>query len=344
MSADDKMPQEPNAVDAGDAEFAGVLSGPEWRPDDIAGDEAEQSGAAIEYGASQHDGTAAFQPAVADNESAANNTPAGHEDTSLVSASAKEEEEPASKMPLMGHLNELRVRLARCCIAAGLAFFACWAVVDPIFDALVNPLLAVLPPNSTAIYTTLPEGFFTRMFIACVAALFLASPIIFYQLWAFIAPGLYEEEKRSILPIAFASAVFFVLGGSFCYFIVFPYAFSFFVSYSTDTIVVMPRISDYLDFVLKLVLAFGLIFEMPLFAFFLARLGLVTAAMLRRVQGYAALAIFVVAAILTPPDVVSQLLMAFPMLLLYEISILVAAVSGRAKKTKNAATPTTEAI
>ncbi|MDR2744843.1 MAG: twin-arginine translocase subunit TatC [Desulfovibrio sp.] len=315
------------------AEFADALSGPEWRPD---GGETP-SGTDIENAASQGDGAGAFTSAV-ESESPSAGVLSSREET----VPAEKGEDPASKMTLMGHLNELRVRLVRSCMAVGIAFLACWVVVDPIFDTLVNPLLDVLPPHSTAIYTTLPEGFFTRMFIAFVTALFLASPVIFYQLWSFIAPGLYEEEKRAIVPIAFVSAIFFILGGFFCYFIVFPYAFKFFVSFSTEAIVVMPKISDYLDFVLKLILAFGLIFEMPLFAFFLSRMGLVTAAMMRRVRRYAVLSIFIVAAILTPPDVVSQLLMACPMLILYEVSILVAAAFGRAGKADNSAAHTME--
>lgn len=248
-------------------------------------------------------------------------------------AAAEDDEDdddgPDKPMGLMDHLGELRVRIVRCCIAIVLGFFVCWAVVDPIFDALVNPLLAVLPKGSHAIYTTLPEGFFTRMYIALVAGIFASSPVIFYQIWSFISPGLYEEEKKYIIPIAVMSALFFASGGAFCYFVVFPYAFSFFVSFATEEIVAMPKVSDYLSFVLKLILAFGIIFEMPLFAFFLARMGVITAAMMRKARRYAVLGIFVLAAILTPPDVVSQLLMACPMLVLYEISIWVAAAFGR---------------
>ena len=240
-----------------------------------------------------------------------------------------EEEADDRPMGLMDHLSELRGRLVRCCLAVMVGFIACWAVVDPIFDALVAPLLSVLPDGSHAIYTTLPEGFFTRMHIAFVAGVFVSSPTIFYQVWAFIAPGLYEEEKRSIIPVAVMSAFFFISGGAFCYFVVFPNAFAFFMSYATDTIVAMPKISDYLSFVLKLILAFGLVFEMPLFAFFLARMGIITAELMRRVRRYAILAIFIVAAILSPPDVVSQLLMAAPMLVLYEVSIFVAAGFGK---------------
>lgn len=243
-----------------------------------------------------------------------------------------DDDEPDKAMGLMDHLGELRMRIVRCCIAIVLGFFACWAVVDPIFNALVDPLLAVLPKGSHAIYTTLPEGFFTRMYIALVAGIFASSPVIFYQIWSFIAPGLYEEEKKYIIPIAVMSALFFACGGAFCYFVVFPYAFSFFVSFATEEIVAMPKVSDYLSFVLKLILAFGIIFEMPLFAFFLARVGVITGTMMRKARRYAILGIFVVAAILTPPDVVSQLLMACPMLVLYEISILVAAAFGRKPK------------
>ena len=259
------------------------------------------------------------------------NLPIQSESTPPATPEDKVEEEEADDRPmgLMDHLSELRGRLVRCCLAVMVGFIACWAVVDPIFDALVAPLLSVLPDGSHAIYTTLPEGFFTRMHIAFVAGVFVSSPAIFYQVWAFIAPGLYEEEKRSIIPVAVMSAFFFVSGGAFCYFVVFPNAFAFFMSYATDSIVAMPKISDYLSFVLKLILAFGLVFEMPLFAFFLARMGIITAELMRRVRRYAILGIFIVAAILSPPDVVSQLLMAAPMLVLYEVSIFVAAGFGK---------------
>ena len=232
-------------------------------------------------------------------------------------------------MGLLDHLNELRSRLTKAVIALIIGFALCWFFVDPLFNILVRPLLAVLPEGTHAQYTTLPEAFFARVLIAFVAGAFLVSPVIFYQIWAFVAPGLYDEEKRYIAPIAFASALFFVAGGCFCYFIVFPYAFNFFISYSSPEIVITPKISDYLSFALKLIFAFGLIFEMPVFTMFLARLGILTAKMMRRARRYAVVAIFILAAILTPPDVISQLLMACPMLLLYEASIGVAVIFGR---------------
>lgn len=244
-----------------------------------------------------------------------------------------DEEEDGKPMGLLDHLNELRWRLVRCFIAALVGFCLCWAVVEPLFDILTLPLNNALGAvGAHAQYTSMPEPFFTRMLVAFVAGLFIASPFIFYQIWAFIAPGLYDEEKRFIIPVAVISALFFIGGGLFCYFIVFPYAFNFFIGFSTQSIQITPRISDYLDFILKLLLAFGLIFEMPLFSFFLSRMGVLTAGMMRRGRRYAVVGIFIVAAILTPPDVVSQLLMACPMLVLYECSILVAALCGKKKK------------
>lgn len=243
------------------------------------------------------------------------------------------EEEDGKPMGLLDHLNELRWRLVRCFIAALVGFCLCWAVVEPLFDILTLPLNNALGAvGAHAQYTSMPEPFFTRMLVAFVAGLFISSPFIFYQIWAFIAPGLYDEEKRFIIPVAVISALFFIGGGLFCYFIVFPYAFNFFIGFSTQSIQITPRISDYLDFILKLLLAFGLIFEMPLFSFFLSRMGVLTAGMMRRGRRYAIVGIFIVAAILTPPDVVSQLLMACPMLILYECSILVAALCGKKKK------------
>ncbi len=267
-----------------------------------------------------------------EQETAPENLPAEKEG-SLPAVQDDEPEEEADGeggcMSLMDHLREVRKRLCLSLVAAFVGFVCCWAVVEPIFDILTKPMLEVLPNGSAAMYTTLPEAFFTRMYIAFIVGLFAASPFIFYQIWCFISPGLYNEEKKFIIPVAIVSAIFFIAGGLFCYYIVFHYAFSFFMSFTTQDIVAMPKISDYLDFVLKLILAFGLVFEMPIFSFFLSRMGVLTAEKMRNFRRYAVLIIFIVAAILTPPDVVSQLLMAIPMLLLYEVSILVAAVFGK---------------
>lgn len=243
-----------------------------------------------------------------------------------------EERGPDRPMTLMEHLAELRNRLVRTIIAVGLAFTVCYSFAEFLFLELCRPVLQALPPGSKLIFTALPEAFFVHLQVGLVAAVFMASPYIFYQIWGFIAPGLYDEEKKYMVPLACCSAFFFLSGAAFCYFIVFPFAFTFFVGYANESIAAMPSLSEYLSFALKLLIAFGLIFEMPLFAFFLARMGLITATMMRNVRRYAILVIFIVAAILTPPDVISQLLMAVPMIILYECSILVAATFGKKPK------------
>lgn len=250
-----------------------------------------------------------------------------------------EEKEPEEEKPmtLLEHLGELRRRLVRGFLAILIGFFACYGFAKELFYYLSLPLLKVMPADAKFIYTGVAEGFFVDLKVSFVAGLFVACPYLFYQIWAFIAPGLYEEEKRYVVPLAFTSALFFLGGGLFCYFVVFPFAFTFFMSYSTDNIVAMLSINEYLSFALKMLIAFGLIFEMPLFSFFLSRLGIISAQWMRDVRKYAVLAVFVIAAILTPPDVFSQLLMAAPMLVLYEISIWVAAAVGKKKTKRDAA-------
>ncbi len=244
---------------------------------------------------------------------------------------AEPDEDPEKPMTLLDHLGELRVRLVRSLIAACVGFALCWNAAKLLFNYLAMPLVQAMPADAKLIYLGVAEAFFVELKVALLAGVFVASPYIFYQVWAFIAPGLYDEEKRHVLPLALCSALFFLGGAAFCYFVVFPFAFSFFMSYSTGNVVAMPSMGEYFGFTLKLLLAFGLIFEMPLFAFFLARMGLVTADRMRKIRRYAVLGVFVAAAILTPPDVFSQLLMAAPMLVLYEVSILVAAAVGRRK-------------
>ena len=242
-----------------------------------------------------------------------------------------EEEKDDQPMTFADHFRELRKRLFRSFLLVLLGFFCCYPFAEELFSWLLAPLMTAMPDTSTLIYTSPPEAFFTYMKVSFVAGMFAASPLIFYQVWAFVAPGLYKEEKLYILPVAIFSAFFFISGGAFCYFIVFPFAFEFFMSYNTGIIQAMPALSETLSFVLKLLLAFGLVFEMPLFAFFLSRMGILTADMMRRFRRYAVLVMFIVAAILTPPDVLSQLLMAGPLLVLYEVSILIAAIFGKKK-------------
>lgn len=323
-------PDEPDAVDSRPVESviaAAVL--PDYEPDGsdaapIAGQDAEQGGSDTPPPDGTTDATATENAVVS----------APPRDLSeAVDRASKEDEaaETGRAMTLLDHLSELRVRLVRSLVALAVGFFACYGFAEQLFNYLMIPLTRALPAGGKLIYTALPEAFFVYMQVALVAGAFLASPYLFYQIWAFIAPGLYDEEKRHVIPIAGASALFFVAGAAFCYFQVFPYAFEFFVGFATDIIEPMPKLDEYLGFTLKMLLAFGLIFEMPLFAFFLARLGLVTAQWMRKTRKYAILAIFIVAAILTPPDVFSQMMMAAPMLVLYEISILVAAVFAKKK-------------
>jgi sec-independent protein translocase protein TatC len=233
------------------------------------------------------------------------------------------------KQPFTAHLDELRKRLIICFVAIGIGFVVCYFFKVQLFYILVAPLQKVMKSGETLIYTHLPEAFFTFLKTAFIGGLMLASPIIIYEFWMFIAPGLYDREKRLLLPILFLSVLFFVGGSLFAYFIVFPYGFQFFLSFATDTIRPMPSMKEYLGFSSKLLLAFGLIFELPLVITFLARLGIVSVDFLNKNRKYAILVIFIVAAILTPPDVVTQFMMAVPLMALYEISILGARIFGK---------------
>ena len=233
------------------------------------------------------------------------------------------------KQPFTAHLDELRKRLIICFVAIGVGFVACYFFKVELFYILVAPLQKVMKSGETLIYTHLPEAFFTFLKTAFIGGLMLASPVIIYEFWMFIAPGLYDREKRLLLPILFLSVVFFIGGSLFAYFIVFPYGFQFFLSFATDTIRPLPSMKEYLGFSSKLLLAFGLIFELPLVITFLAKLGIVSVDFLKKQRKYAILVIFIVAAILTPPDVVTQFMMALPMMALYEISILGARIFGK---------------
>lgn len=235
-------------------------------------------------------------------------------------------------MSLLGHLEELRVRLIRCILAAAVGFAVCFAFAERILEILLHPLKQVLPPKSELITTGLTEGFFISMKAAFVAGLFLVSPIIFYQIWSFIAPGLYESERKLAVPVAFFTALCFVSGACFGYFIVFPFGFTFLANYAADVVTLMPKLSEYYSFCLGLLFAFGIIFEMPVFIFFLARFGVVDHKWLRQKRRWAIVVFFVVAAVLTPtPDAVNQILMAAPMVVLYEVSIWVAYFFGKKK-------------
>ena len=236
------------------------------------------------------------------------------------------------KIPFTAHLEELRKRLITSFIAVGIGFGLCYGFKEKLFQILTQPLITVMQEGETLIYTGLPEAFFTFLKVSFLGGLMIASPVIIYQFWMFVAPGLYDREKRLLLPIVFLSTIFFVGGALFGYFIVFPYGFQFFLGFATETIRPMPSMKEYLSFSAKLLLAFGLVFELPLVITFLARLGIVSVPFLKKNRKYALLLFFVGAAILTPPDVVTQIMMALPLMLLYEISIIGARIFGRKKE------------
>lgn len=234
------------------------------------------------------------------------------------------------RMPFTAHLEELRSRLIRILAAIGIGFLVSYAFKDWLFKVITRPLAGVLPPNSFMIYTGMPEAFFIYMKLAFFASLFLTSPYILYQIWKFISPGLYLREKKYVVPFILSSTTLFVSGVLFGYFIVLPPAFSFFVSFSSDFLKPMFSLKEYLSLSLKFLLGFGVSFELPVFIFFMTKIGIVNARMLSRQRRYAILIIFIVAAILTPsPDAVTQTLMALPLMFLYEISIFVAKFAGK---------------
>jgi sec-independent protein translocase protein TatC len=229
------------------------------------------------------------------------------------------------RMPLLEHLKELRGRLIRAAIAIGLGFALAYFAADWLVAALTWPLhVAAHGRPVMLIGTGLGEAFFTKIKVALMAGLFIASPAVFYEIWKFIAPGLYESERRMALPFVIFATLFFVAGGYFCWAVVFPIGYAFFLSqYQSIGVTPTIRISEYLAFSAKLLIAFAITFEMPIFALFLTRLGLVDHRMMIRYFRYAVLAIFVVAVALTPPDMVSPFLLAIPLLLLYGLSIAV---------------------
>ena len=235
------------------------------------------------------------------------------------------------KRPFTSHLEELRNRLIKASIAVGVGFAVSYAFKEKLFQILTAPLISVMKPGETLIYTNLPEAFFTFLKTAFLSGILLASPIIIYQFWMFTAPGLYRQEKRLLLPIVFLSSVFFVGGALFGYFVVFPWGFKFFLGFASETVRPLPSMKEYLSFSSKLLLAFGLVFELPLIITFLAKLGLVSVGFLKKNRKYAVLLFFVGAAILTPPDVVTQIMMAMPLMILYEISIIGARIFGKKK-------------
>lgn len=234
-------------------------------------------------------------------------------------------------MPLTEHLEELRRRIIICLIAVAVGFLVSYAFAQDIFDILTWPLVQAMPKGSKLIYTSLQEAFVTYLKVSFFAGLFLAAPVVFYQIWKFIMPGLYPNERRYVLPFMLAACLFFLMGAAFAFFVAFPFGFRFFLSFTTENIQALPSMKEYLSLCMSLIIAFGAAFELPVVMFFLARMGIVNHKILSRHRKYAILIISIVAAVLTPPDVLSMAMLGIPLYLLYELSVMVTYVFGKTK-------------
>ncbi len=234
-----------------------------------------------------------------------------------------EDELAGTEQPFVAHLMELRDRMIRALVAIGVVagVLALYPGPGQLYDLLAAPLVAHLPQGSTMIATSVISPFMVPLKILLMAAFLIALPVVLYQVWAFVAPGLYSHEKKLVLPLVISSTILFFLGVAFCYFLVFGKVFAFIQSFAPKSITAAPDIEAYLSFVLTMFLAFGLAFEVPIAVVVLARVGVVTIEQLRHFRGYFIVLAFIIAAIVTPPDVVSQLALAIPMCLLYEVGI-----------------------
>jgi len=228
-------------------------------------------------------------------------------------------------MPLTGHLQELRSCVVKSLLALTVGFSICYANVEKLFYYLAAPLMRIDSPGLTLIGTAVVEAFFTKLKVAFIAGLFIAMPVILRQIWRFVAPGLYEHEKRYARNFVLFGTLFFLLGAWFCYSVIFQMGFGVLLR-RYEAIQVRPaiRVGEYLSFASELMLAFGVVFELPVVAYFLTRIGLIDHAFLIRNFRYAVVIIFIIAAILTPPDLVAQVLLTVPLMLLYGVSIGVA--------------------
>ncbi|CAM4172606.1 twin-arginine translocase subunit TatC [Paracidovorax anthurii] len=236
---------------------------------------------------------------------------------------SQDDELAGTEQPFVAHLMELRDRLVKALIAIGIAAGALFFYPGPgaLYDLLAAPLVAHLPAGATLIATSVISPFMVPLKILLMAAFLVALPVVLYQVWAFVAPGLYSHEKKLVLPLVVSSTLLFFFGVAFCYFFVFGQVFSFIQSFAPKSITAAPDIEAYLSFVLTMFLAFGLSFEVPIVVVVLARMGIVSVDKLKSFRGYFIVIAFIIAAVVTPPDVVSQLALAVPMCLLYELGI-----------------------
>lgn len=239
-----------------------------------------------------------------------------------------------TEQPFVEHLVELRDRLIKALLAVGVVFgvLAFYPGPGALYDLLAAPLVANLPEGATLIATSVISPFLVPLKITLMAAFLVALPVVLYQVWAFVAPGLYSHEKRLVLPLVVASTVLFAAGVAFCYFFVFGQVFKFIQGFAPKSITAAPDIEAYLSFVLTMFIAFGAAFEVPVAVVLLARMGVVTIDQLKAWRGYFIVVAFIIAAVITPPDVVSQLSLAIPMCLLYELGLWSAKLFIRATK------------
>ena len=253
-------------------------------------------------------------------------------------SSPQEDELAGTEQPFVSHLMELRDRLIRALLAVGVAFglLCVWPSPGSLFDLLAMPLVAHLPQGSSMIATNVLSPFLVPLKITLLAAFLLALPVVLYQVWAFVAPGLYSHEKRLVMPLVVSSTLLFFAGVAFCYFFVFGKVFTFIQSFAPKSITAAPDIEAYLGFVMNMFIAFGAAFEVPVVVVVLARMGLVTVPQLKQFRGYFTVLAFVIAAVITPPDIVSQLALAIPMCLLYEVGLWAANAFARYSKAPDA--------
>jgi len=239
------------------------------------------------------------------------------------SANKQDDELAGTEQPFVQHLVELRDRLIKAvvAIAVAAAVLAIFPGPAKLYDLLASPLVATLPKGSSLIATSVISPFLVPLQVMFMAAFMLALPVVLWQAWAFVAPGLYAHEKKLVLPLVVSSTLLFFVGVAFCYFFVFGQVFRFIQNFAPESIKATPDIEAYLSFVLTMFLAFGMAFEVPIVVVVLARMGLVSVAKLKEFRGYFVVLAFIVAAVVTPPDVVSQLSLAVPMCLLYEVGI-----------------------
>jgi sec-independent protein translocase protein TatC len=243
-----------------------------------------------------------------------------------------EEPEKLAEGTLISHLLELRDRIIRALIAVVVALFPCAYFANDIFEFMSKPLIAQLPKGSTLIATSVVSPFMTPFKLSLFVAIFIAMPVVLYQIWAFVAPGLYRHEKRFAIPLMLSSVLLFYAGVAFAYFFVFPTMFSFFANTTPTGVAMMTDISNYLDFVMTMFFAFGVAFEVPIAVVLLVLTGIVSLDTLKNSRGYVLIGIFVIAAFLTPPDAVSQSIMAIPMYLLYEGGLIMARVLAKMRR------------